>query len=121
MSATYFPFPDSAVEFGSSATNVTGATVMEAFTATRIYVTGAYTVENGHASNALTMSVEFSHRGTYPDDSMAQTLIVQPLKEGTVAWGEAHKPGADYVRLTVTPSSGTIPVRWRRRGVYRGP
>jgi hypothetical protein len=73
-------------------------------------------LENQDASATVTLILEYSAFGTYPDSDTRNTVDAPPQKEACIEAGpnQSHK----YVRLSAQ-STGTGNVRASLRGVHR--
>jgi hypothetical protein len=120
MSHRAFGLPESINEL-SGTSNVSTLTVLKAFTNLgSTYHTLLFCLQNTDVSNSVTVTIETSEDGVYPDAAVLWTLNCPPQKQVSLEVG----PGLlrRYWRLsanTAGPSYPTVAASWCVRGVHR--
>ena len=102
-------------------TTISTLTVLKAFTNLGSnYHTLLFVLQNTDAANAVTMTVETSEDGVYPDANLLWNITCPAGKQVSVEVG----PGTTrrYWRLSATsmgPSYPEVAVKWAIRGAHR--
>lgn len=120
MSQRPFGLPEAINEL-SGTTNVSTLTVLKAFTNLgSAYHTLLFCLQNTDNSNNVTLLVETSEDGVYPDTNVKWTIACPAQKQASVEIG----PGLlrRYWRVSAysdSPGYATVAVKWAVRGVHR--